>query len=276
MKYWLIGLFALACLCPALAAQSHDEQARRITSKPEYKGYRIGKPPGAKGGDGTSDSGRGDGDGSSYRRGGEAKDPSRRGTGAGPSGRGGGGSSGSGLSLPSWLGGLMQVIVWGLLIVGAAVALFFIVKALLGIKFKRKLKSEKSKRGKKKAGDSETEQAPEEAPIEIDEQVFEDALQHALREYKQAVANEDFAAATLLAYRIFWLRAGWEGCVRQEDVRTWRDALRMVRGSEARQEVRRLLPLVERVRYAEYKPKRSEFEHWSRNLEGIPIQGVLR
>ncbi|MCA8911691.1 MAG: hypothetical protein KDB82_08290 [Planctomycetes bacterium] len=289
MKYWLVALLAVACFCPDLAAQRHDEQARRITSKQEYKGYRITRPPGSSpgsdGGDGGADSGDGSGsDGGGhdgYSRGGESQDPTQRGAGAGPArprgGGGGGGGSGGGLSMPGWLGSVLQAIVWIILIAGAAIALFFIIKALLGIKFKRKPKSDKSKRDKKKTSEAETTQAPEEeAPIQIDEQVFEDALQHALREYKEALARNDFAAATLLAYRIFWLRAGWEGCVQNEDVRTWRDALRMVRASETRREVRRLLPLVERVRYAEYKPDRGEFENWTRNLEGIPTQGVLR
>lgn len=288
MKPWLIMLCLFVCLCPALAAQRHDDQARRITDKPAYKGYRVGKPPGQGGGEGSTDSGgsdgrsgSGSGEGGDYKRGSSPDDGPRRGSGAGPSGGGGGGgggggSGGSGLSLPGWIGGLFEAVAWILLIVGAAVALFFIVKALLGIKFKRKPKSEKARKKKKaQSDDPETTQAPEDE-IEIDPQVFEDALQAALREYQEAVAREDFAAATLLAYRVFWLRAGWEGCVSDRDVRTWRDALRMVAAAERRQEVRRLLPLVERVRYADYKPDRGEFQTWTRHLEGIPPQGVLR
>ncbi|MEZ5991972.1 MAG: hypothetical protein R3E76_06435 [Planctomycetota bacterium] len=275
-----VALFTALFLASALPAQSHDEQARRITEKPAYKGYRVGRPPGSdpQSGDGQTgedggQGGRGGEDGG-YRRGSGSQGPPQRDSGAGPGG-GGGGGGGSGLSLPSWIGSLFEIVAWVLLIAGAAVALFFIIKALLGIKFKRKPKSKKSKREKKDSAESEVA-AIEEEPIQIDEQVFEDALQVALREYNEALARQDFAGATLLAYRIFWLRAGWEGCVSDSDVKTWRDALRMVRGSDTRQEVRRLLPLVERVRYADYKPDQSEFQVWTQTLEAIPPQGVLR
>ena len=49
----------------------------------------------------------------------------------------------------------------------------------------------------------------------------------------------------------------------------------MVRQSETRREVRELLPLVERVRYADHMPERAEFNDWSAKLERINPQGVL-
>jgi hypothetical protein len=273
-------LIALPAFAPGLSAQA-DDQARRITSRPEYKGYRVERPPGRAPGDGAADGGSDGGSGSAdggtgedvgTRRGAGAGGPSR-GSG-GPSGGGSGGSSG-GMAAPAWIGSLFTAIAWIILAVGVAVALFFIVKALLGIKFKGRKKSDKSKRKKTTAEPGQAAVEAEEA-ITLDEKVFEDALEVALREYREAVAREDFAAATLLAYRIFWLRAGWRGCVEQADVRTWRDALRMVRAAEVRQDVRALLPMVERVRYAEYKPAKHEFNTWTLSLEKIEPAGVLQ
>jgi hypothetical protein len=272
-------LLILLVLCPVLAA-APDDQARRITGQPEYKGYRVERrtaspapQPSADDGrsadGGTADGGRGS-DGTP-QRGGGATGPQR---GGGSSG-GGGGGGGSGLSAPGWLGPLFEVLAWGVLIVGGAVALFFIVKALLGIKWRKKAKAEKAKRKKTtKPAESQTEAPPD---VEtIDEQVFEDALAQARAEYARAIAAQDYAAATLLAYRIFWLRAGWQGCVEKSDVRTWRDALRMVRAAEVRGEVRSLLPMVERVRYADYKPHHGEFNTWNVLLEKIEPSGVLK
>jgi hypothetical protein len=280
-----ILLAAVLLLCPVLAAQSPDDQARRITSRPEYRGYRVERPPGAEplpgdssadGGSGSSSAdGRGTGSDGSTRRGSGA---GGRGSGSGGSGGGwgGGGGSGGGLGAPAWLGGMLEIVAWLILAAGVVIAVFFIAKALLGIKWKGRKKSAKSKRKKEsKPGEAETEAAPE-TPIAVDEQVFEDALAAAMREYREALAREDYAAATLLAYRIFWLRAGWEGCVRSTDVRTWRDALRMVRAAERRQDVRALLPMVERVRYADYRPHKGEFNTWSLELEKIEPAEVLK
>ncbi|MBZ0137445.1 MAG: hypothetical protein K8I27_13845 [Planctomycetes bacterium] len=277
----IIGLLALLTACPALIAQRHDAKARDITSREEYRGYRVEKPPGGggsgQGGDGrgasddTAVDGAGSGDGGTPRREtGSGGIPQRD---VGSSG-GGGGGSGGGLGLPGWIGAFFQVLAWIVVIAGALIALFFIVKALLGIKWKRKKKSEKSKKKRKEAPETETE-APEPTDDTFDEKVFGDALEIALRDYRDALAREDFAAATLLAYRVFWLRAGWKGCVEDADVRTWRDALRMVRQIETRRDVRELLPLVERVRYADHVPARQEFNDWSLKLERISPQGVL-
>jgi hypothetical protein len=277
MTLRLLTICLLALLCafsPALAAQRHDEQAKRITSQPEYKGYRIeSRRPAGGGEDGGDNSNGKSSDGGQYRRDANPEGTPRRETGARASPRNGGGG-GEGLSLPGWIGSLFEVIAWIVLIGGAAVALFFIVKALLGIKRKPKQKSEKSKKSaRKKAGEPEVKTIADEPDLE---QVFEDALAIARREYDEALARQDYAAATLLAYRIFWLRAGWQGCVESSDVRTWRDALRMVRAAETRREVRELLPLVERVRYADYRPNHGEFNSWSVSLGRIEPQGVLK
>lgn len=283
MKVLLLALsllLAQATLSPAVFAQA-DDQARRITSRPEYRGYRVERPPGytpAEGSDGGATDG---GSGRGGADGGTGEGGWRRGAGSGGSGRGsggdgwGGGGSGGGLSAPGWIGAAFQVIAWIILIAAVVIALFFIVKALLGIKFKGRKKSKKSARKKSDASAAETETAAAE-PLSVDEKVFEDALEKALRDYRQALATEDYAAATLLAYRIFWLRAGWQGCVETTDVRTWRDALRMVRGAETRQGVRALLPMVERVRYADYRPAKQEFNNWSLSLEKIEPTGVLQ
>ncbi|MCB9896258.1 MAG: hypothetical protein H6839_17645 [Planctomycetes bacterium] len=274
-----LALICLLLLVAApLASQQRDAEARRIVDRPEYQGYRIEKrkpAEGSSGGDGESgadsgDAGSGD-SGSGYRRGTGAGGP-RRGTGAeGPQrGQSGGGD---GLSFPSWIGSLFEALAWIVMIAVAAIALFFIVKALMGIKRKPKKKSEKSSSDKKKAPEGEVSTVEEPDGLE---QVFEDALVIAMREYKEALAREDYAAATLLGYRIFWLRAGWRGCVENTDVRTWRDAVRMVRAAERRQEVRDLLRLVERVRYAEYVPNKGEFNSWSLSLERIEPTGVLQ
>ena len=276
MRILIIICLSLAIGVP-LAAQERGADARRIVERPEYKGYRVEKRaggsgnPAADGGSGQ-DAGEDGGDGGSGPRRGTGASGPRRGTGADgpPRGQSGGGD---GLSLPGWIASLFEALAWIVMIAVAAVALFFIVKALLGIKRKPKKKTDKSKREKKKAPEGEV--AAVDVPDEL-EQVFEDALAVAMREYKDALAKEDYASATLLAYRIFWLRAGWRGCVENTDVRTWRDALRMVRAAERRQEVRALLPMVERVRYAAYVPNKGEFNSWSLTLERIEPSGVLQ
>lgn len=274
MRVLLLLLLVVACACPALA-QSHDAKAREITNRSEYRGYRVEQPGGGgpSGGDGKGrsggDSGRTDAE-PGPRRGAGAEGPS--GGGSRPAG-GGSGGGGGGLEFPGWLGTLLQAVAWIIVIGAAVVALFFIIKALLGIRWKRKPKAEKKKVSKSGVTESEKEETAE--PEDFDVQVFEDALEVALRDYRDALARQDWAAATLLAYRVFWLRAGWKGCVEISDTRTWRDALRMVRQSETRREVRELLPLVERVRYADHMPERAEFNDWSAKLERINPLGVL-
>ena len=90
-----------------------------------------------------------------------------------------------------------------------------------------------------------------------------------------AIAAGDFALASLLAYRLFWLNAGWQGVIDQREVATWRDALRMVNNEDIRREIRRLLFLVECVRYGRHRPQREEFLEWRARLDSIDTQTVL-
>lgn len=279
MRIAFILVCALACALPgALGAQGADDSARRITEKPEYRGYRVERRPDTRPSDwdpGDADSGSQDGGGSGES--GADSRPPRRGTAPAEAKGGGPGGSSGGPGLPGWVGPVFEAIAWIVVIAVAAVAVFFIVKALLGIRFKGRKKGRKKKKKKKAEKEDEEEtESTEEPEIEIDEQVFEDALAVARREYEEAIKAGDYAGATLLGYRIFWLKAGWQGCVQQSDKRTWRDALRMVRQREARARVRELLPLVERVRYADYVPDRSEFNEWRKRIELVDPTGVLK
>lgn len=262
-------MLCAACLLlpSALFAQDADSQARRIKSREEYRGYRVERTPGSEY---TVDGSTGEPGGS------EAEAGPRRDTRLEPRESEGRQSSRSNESLgsaPGWLTGLFEVVAWLVLIGGICVAVFFIVKALIGVRFGRRHKPDKAEasRDKEPAAPDEPD---EDEPVAPD--VFEDALAAARRDYEQALSQGDFARATLLAYRIFWLRAGWEGCVQEQDVRTWRDALRMVRGRQARRHLARLLPMVERVRYAGYHPEREEFQNWHLKVEQVDPAGVLK
>lgn len=293
---WLCVFVCLALMLAALPLRAQDSgndpKARRILDRPEYKGYRVEKQE-YEGGEGergneefsnqppsnsqpTDDSGYSEGETGwrkerGYRRSGEAGPARRpqRPSGGGESESGGGSSADL-----SWLGAVFQVVFWVIVIAAALVAIFFIVKALMGIKLKRKPKADKKKvSSQKKPGESTTTPAEDELPALPQE--FEDALVVAQREFDAALRARDWAKAALLAYRIFWLKAGWRGCVEQADVKTWRDALAMVRGSEMRVRVRELLPLVESVRYGQHVPGEREFEDWKRRLDQIEPRGVL-
>ncbi len=289
-----VGLFVCVALLLAgvpLHAQNtgQEPKAKRILERPEYKGYRVetreyeggeGQPGDVSNQPSTNsqpgeDSGYSEGETGwrkerGYRRSGEAG-PSR--TPQRPSGREDSSSSGSSADL-SWLGAVFQVVFWVIVIAAALVAIFFIVKALMGLKLKRKPKAAKKKaNSRKKPGESTVAPADDNLPELPPE--FEDALVLAQREFEAALHARDWAKAALLAYRIFWLRAGWRGCVEQADVKTWRDALAMVRGSEMRVRVRELLPLVESVRYGQHVPAEREFEDWKRRLDQIEPRGVL-
>lgn len=290
----LVGFMLLLPAGPLCAQGSgQGPKARRILERPEYKGYRVETREyegdgGARGNGEASnqppsnsqpsdDTGYSEGETGwrkerGYRRSGEAG-PSRRPQ--RPSGDGDASDSGGGSSAGlGWLGALFQVVFWVIVIVAALVAIFFIVKALMGIKLKRKPKAEKKKAGsRKKPGESTAAPADDELPALPQE--FEDALVVAQREFDAALHARDWAKAALLAYRIFWLKAGWRGCVEQADVKTWRDALAMVRGSEMRVRVRELLPLVESVRYGQHIPGEREFEDWKRRLDQLEPRGVL-
>lgn len=249
-----------------LLAQEHDARARRILERPEYQGYRIERDQ-----PGRIDE-IGDAEGTESERPGDDRSL-RRESEVGPGGpsEGGSGRSGSGPSGASWIGEVLQVVMWIVVIGAAAIALYFIVKALIGMRFKRRPKPEKSK-ATKAAPDDTDAPAAEAAPLPE----FADALALARRDYEAAIAAGDWARAALLAYRIFWLQAGWRGCVEDSDVRTWRDALRMVRHAELRQRMRELLGLIERVRYGEHVPAKPEYESWKARLDDIEPGEALR
>lgn len=279
---------------PVVLSAQADGQARRILDQPPYKGYRVEKvrqpSPGESDGDWQGRSDGSDqpaqrqvqGDGSegepTYRPG----DQTGRRRGSQAEGRPGGGGrdAGESSSTPDfsglgWIGQVFEVLVWVVLAVAVVAGLFFLVKAILGIKFdKKKAKKSKAKRAGKAPVEAGTPDADAGA-TEIPEEVFVDALAAAQQEYEQALKAEDWGRAALLAYRIFWLRAGWRGCVESADVRTWRDALRLVKGVETRQQVRGLLRLVENVRYGAHAPDRDEFTVWRTELEALNPREVV-
>jgi hypothetical protein len=324
--YASLLLCAMFALGPHVFAQGSD--ARDITSKPEYRGYRVRGEGGGSGGSGGSGGGGSGGSGNSgtgqpgedgewqpsdssppeeagrddweepkpepgewqpsqpddawgkssgdgFKRGSTATGPSRpapepRGRSSGWDGGGGGGSGAFG----EFLAVVFKVVMWVVLIGGGLVALYFIIRALMGIRFGKRAR--KSKASKKKAaakpadaGGQPDAPAQPELPPE-----FEDALAVARKELADALAQGDYARATVLRYRVFWLEAGWRGCVEQTDVRTWRDALRMAR-KEARGALRPSLSLVERVRYGDYKPAAHEFEEWQSTLQQVEPRGVI-
>jgi hypothetical protein len=270
----------LCMLCAsALAAQAPDSQARRILDQPSYKGYRVERPePGRDSGNWDGESGSsgeysgGAGEGvNRFRRTGEGE--GRRASRAGP-----GGDRGSGGSLPDlgWLVPLFEVVIWVVVIAAVLAGVYFLVRAILGIKRdRRKAAKKRAEKTEKKKPVAETPDAPGEPAAVLDEP-FADALEIALREYDKAVASRQWGLAALLAYRIFWLRAGWPGCVEETDVRTWRDAVRMVRTPDLRQRVRGLLRMVESVRYGEHTPGPEEFTAWRGELDALNPREALR
>jgi len=287
MARWAM-VFMIALLATGLVAQDADDQARRIVEQPRYKGYRVERAVTpeqtarewqeeqerrqGREGEGSGESGQDNR--ASFRRGGRSASPQRS-SGPESSGPDDPGASGPDFSGMAWLGPVFEVIVWVVVIAAGLVALFFLVKALLGLKLQRRKKPAKSKAEKKKAATTIKPQDEPAAP-EIPEEVFLDALGVALAEYDAALKAQDWSRATMLAYRIFWLRAGWAGCVENTDVRTWRDAVRLVRVPETRQKVRDLLRLIERVRYGDHAPDDAEFRQWRSELEMLDPREALK
>lgn len=264
MKAFLMLLIIVVVATPLLA-ESQRNSAREITSRPEYKDYKIVRSPG----DSSSQTGgRGSGGGdedSAARRRAEGRDdtPQRR-------------SSGSGRPMDiGWFGDVLKFFMWGIFIVGIAIALYFIVKALVGIKWRRGKNAKASAKAVAKNATQSVEQNIDEPAYEEMAPAFRDALDLALEGFEKAVSAKEWDRATLLAYRIFWIKAGWRGCVEDEDVRTWRDAIRMVQTQEHRIGVNRLLPLVEHIRYGEHTPSETEFKTWYQQLKTLPTRGIL-
>ncbi|MEE9311640.1 MAG: hypothetical protein V3V10_04430 [Planctomycetota bacterium] len=270
-----ILLLIILIFVPTLAAESQRDAAREITSRPEYREYKIedgeksredfDAESGRTGGGG--DDGRGTTESGTRRRA-DSRETVRRDSGE-ESGWGGGGSS-----FGAGVGKVFVTIMWIVFGAGILVALFFIVRAIAGMKrSKKRTKAKKAETKKASASDEALADEPD-VPDEL-MPVFRDALQQALEGYQKALAEKNWARATLLSYRIFWLKAGWQGCVLDEDVRTWRDAIRMVQTKDHRQTVKALLRLVESVRYGEIEPSETEFRDWHRTLENLPTRGIL-
>lgn len=273
MRRRLCAMLLAAAFASPLAAQDADGQARRILDQPQYKGYRIDRPAAPQGWPGQAD-GEAGGDAGS-----EAGRPPRRSgrirpRGAPDSQEGsiprGSGPDLSGLSI---LGPVLEVLFWIVIALAALGGLILLVKALLGLKLDRRKRPAKSQRKKPQTQQAHSH-APE--PPQPAQDELEDALARALRDYEAALQAGDFGRAAVQAYRVFWLRAGWTGCVEDSDVRTWRDALRMVREVDKRQSVRDALRLVEKVRYGAHAPDRAEFEQWRAGLDRLNPQEALR
>lgn len=269
-------LLTMLLLVPALGAQSQRDAAREITSRPEYRDYKIEDGEKSRE-DFDAESGRTGGRGddgrdkteSGTRRRADSRETVRRDSGE-ESGWGGGGGS----SFGAGVGQVLVYLMWGVFGAGILVALFFIVKAIAGMKRSKKRNKSKKAETKKASASEEALVDEPDVPAEL-MPVFRDALQQALEEYQKALTDKNWARATLLSYRIFWLKAGWQGCVLDEDVRTWRDAIRMVQTKDHRQTVKALLRLVESVRYGKIEPSETEFRNWHRTLENLPTRGIL-
>ncbi|MCF6227692.1 MAG: hypothetical protein L3J82_03360 [Planctomycetes bacterium] len=267
-------LLTMLLLVPALGAQSQRDAAREITSRPEYRDYKIEDGEKSRedfdaesGRTGGRDDGR-DKTESGTRRRADSRETVRRDSGEESSWGGGGSPFGAGV------GQVFVVIMWGVFGAGILVAIFFIVRAIVGMKrSKKRTKSKKAETKKASASEEALVDEPD-VPAEL-MPVFRDALQQALEEYQKALTDKNWARATLLSYRIFWLKAGWQGFVLDEDVRTWRDAIRMVQTRDHRQSVKALLRLVESVRYGKIEPSETEFRDWHRELETLPTRGIL-
>ncbi|MDC1142728.1 hypothetical protein OAU50_06525 [Planctomycetota bacterium] len=270
---WL-SILLLVLILPVLSAQSQRDSARKITSRPEYRDYRIERSEADRrkydnqnGRDGSGNGGKSTAPDSGSRRGAQGRETAPQRSSGDSNYDFGGGSEAVGA-----IAQVFMYIMWGAFGIGVLIALYFIIKALVQMDWKRKRKTKATKATEAKATIEESDQpdVPEElAPI------FHDALELALMEYEKALASQDWARATLLSYRIFWLKAGWRGCIEEEDVRTWRDAIRMVAAQEHRQTVKTLLRLVEYVRYGQHTPSEPEFRKWLQHLQTLPTRGVL-
>lgn len=272
-------MFLILCLVfPAwLSAESSESRrAREILSEKSYKGYRIVPAPSGHGSqpdDSSDQPGRGATPGPTsrqeadrYRRSSRSSRPSppRRST-----------SRSEERPTPPEISTrpvsygttsldprVMAVVFWVIIGVAGLIAAAFIIRAIIDRRPRKKSKAQA-------AGTSEASPQAE-APATPAGRFPE--LQAQL---DAAIAAGDFALASLLAYRLFWLNAGWQGVIDQREVATWRDALRMVNNEDIRREIRRLLFLVECVRYGRHRPQREEFLEWRARLDSIDTQTVL-
>jgi hypothetical protein len=273
---WLLLICVL--FAPVLSAQDTDTRAREIVDQPAYRGYRVVQPrqgdpnwwderaPEREGG--TSDWTHEEAGGGVPLREREvrARDPGA-----------------SSPSMPDWLQSLLEILSWLIMVVAILAVVGGLVYALVKVLKDRKRKaltgSRKSGKGAKtSAAESEESAVTPDGPPEFPgmSPVFADALAAARAELEDALAAGDYARAALVRYRIFWLEAGWTGCVDTEDVTTWRDALRKVRKSAAREHLRRMLRLVENVRYGSHVPDEAEFKAWRESMDRVSARGVLQ
>jgi hypothetical protein len=268
---WLLLVCVLLAPC-LLSAQDADAQAREIVDQPAYRGYRVVPDEAGhwdesrQSTDGYADDHREDRRGAIPRRERQVReaDPGH-----------------SSAELPAWLESVIKVLGWIFLVVFVGALVFGIGFAIYKLIKDRSRKSESAIKSRKTKAEAKAAEADEVEDIEPEEQahvppVFANALAAARRELEEALAAGDYARAALVRYRIFWLEAGWTGCVDSDDVTTWRDALRKVRQSGARTSLRRLLRLVEQVRYGSHVPNEHEFKTWQDDIEQVNARGVLQ
>jgi hypothetical protein len=262
VKTALLLLLFLAA-APLFADSQDSRKAKDILSKPEYDGYRIeeSKPSEVEHTDGKDDpppsnsSSKSKSSGSRRDATGRTKQPRRD--------SGDSGDDRTSSSMGSIDPAILQVIFWVIVGVVVLFALVFIARAIMDRKPRKKTAKAKAKE-KTATATAETEEpaSPRGFP-ELEAQL------------EAALKAGDFGLATLLRYKLFWLTAGWRAVTDEQEVKTWRDALKLVRSDDLRREIRRLLFLVESVRYGKHKPDASEFNTWREKLEGINHKAVL-
>ena len=265
MRYLLI-LVLLFAAAPLMAGSDESQRAKDILSKPEYRGYRIEEPRRSEverteGREPAQPPANGSSDGESRsgpRRGatGRTEATPRRSSSGG--GGGGGGSGGMGTLDP----GVFQAIFGIIAVIAVVFALVFLVRWFM------------DRKPRKKAAKAETVDSQELEP-EIAAPRAAGGFPELEAQLAAALKAGDYALAALLRYKLFWLNAGWRAVTDDNEVKTWRDALRLVRSDDMRREIRRLLFLVESVRYGKHRPDAEEFNEWRTKLEGIDHRSVL-
>ena len=264
MKY--LVLLCLLLAVPAFAASEDSRRAKDILSKPEYRGYRVEEPQPAEVERTESSASENSSNGGSEGSGSKSNPPRRSASGrtdAMPNRPRGGGGGGGGRGGMGTLGaGVLQAIFWIFVAIVVIFALFFIVRWIMD----RKPRPKPAKAEIIESAQPVTEEALPAKPRGFPE--LEAQLAAALK-------AGDFALAAVLRYKLFWLNAGWRAVTDEQEPKTWRDALKLVRSDDLRREVRRLLALVESVRYGKHKPDAEEFNSWNAKLEGIDHRTLL-
>lgn len=255
----MVMIALLSCLllaAPLAAASNERNQAKEILSQREYRGYRVEAAPPADV-EYTQSQGRAGSTNNSRQP--ERRAASGRVQPPAPPSRGSGGTSMGSLS-PAFV----EAIFWVLGAIALAVVSFLLVRWWLD-------RRPRKQRVTVKAVESE-EVKDDEPPAQSAPARAFPALED---ELAKALAAGDFALAAVLRFRLFWLTAGWRAVNDEADPRTWRDAVRMVRSDERRRELRRLLTLVESIRYGRHKPDAHEFSAWRAKLEAIDNKALL-